>query len=569
MRKIIAAWTLTGALFLLWVPGIGADTVSSGYSETIPTFMANAGTIDSDAFYTVAALPEGGYAGFGKAGDDAVVAKFNVYGHLDWTKSFSGVLTSNSNTGAAGEGCLFLTGRTASDTLWVAKLASWGTVLWQKTYTYSGYSSPNIIGSAMAATQDGGCAISIRVNVDGFSGAYNYDQGLVKIAADGTLEWIKFYGTAAYDSAGVVIESKDASGMVDGYMMITNEDGWGGTDLGNEVIMIKVDTSGVIQWVKALAGLDSSDLMIPDGNEFVKGACRTQDAGYAVVGCSYSASDPEWSNRRTPYILKTDSTGNFVWAKKFGVLSSDPESNAFSYGDVTQAYGSGDLIIAGSTHASQSWLLRLSEDGALKQERVYPVDGVYDQLSSVSASDDGGAVASRWSKTFGAGDYDAFLMKFDANLSFPDTACDNGEDPESEFADMRFDIQDVTENCHELDYTDQWTTQDGENQAYDPEFWLWQCAVDQDLDGDGIVDHEDNCPKTRNSGQEDVDGDGMGNACDCDLDNSGIVNQMDFMIFRSAWGTDDSKADFNGDSKVNQMDFMIFRQRWGTAYPWY
>jgi hypothetical protein len=542
-------------------------------ASAAPNFMVNAGTADSDAFYRVDVTPDGGYAGFGKAGDDAVVAKFNPHGDLEWTKAFPGVAHSNTSSGAAGDDGIFLTGRLSSGVLWVAKLAPWGEILWQNTYTYNGDPSPNLIGNSTVATADGGCAISLRIDVDGEGADLSgYDQGLAKIAADGSLEWMKSYGTAAYDFAGEVIESFDAAGNPDGYLMATAEDSWGGVDRDNEVILIKVDTSGVKQWVKAYAGFDTSDPAVPDGNEFVKGICQTADAGYAVVGYSYSASDPAWSNRRTPYILKVDHDGTIAWAKKFGILGSDPGTNGFGYGDVAQAADNGDLILAGTYYGYGFWLLRLSEDGNLLAEARYPAGTSpnRDQLGSVAPTPDGGAVASRYTRSFGAGDYDAFLMKFDANLSFPGTDCDAGTDPDSEIADMVFEAQDVAANCHELDYTAQWTIADDATAAVDPGFFTWHCAVpNADEDGDSVVNHLDNCPLTSNVGQEDGDGDGIGNACDCDLTNDGMVNQMDFMQFRSLWGTTDPTADFNADGSVNQSDFMELRLLWGTSYPWY
>lgn len=58
------------------------------------------------------------------------------------------------------------------------------------------------------------------------------------------------------------------------------------------------------------------------------------------------------------------------------------------------------------------------------------------------------------------------------------------------------------------------------------------CGPDRDLDGWADFDlgcsdrrcRQDNCVITPNSGQEDSDGDNIGDACDDDADNDGINN---------------------------------------------
>jgi len=48
-----------------------------------------------------------------------------------------------------------------------------------------------------------------------------------------------------------------------------------------------------------------------------------------------------------------------------------------------------------------------------------------------------------------------------------------------------------------------------------------------DSDEDGVADQYDNCPEISNPDQSDIDGDGMGDVCDDDMDNDGCNNLID------------------------------------------
>jgi arylsulfate sulfotransferase len=86
-----------------------------------------------------------------------------------------------------------------------------------------------------------------------------------------------------------------------------------------------------------------------------------------------------------------------------------------------------------------------------------------------------------------------------------------------------------------------------------------------DSDQDGVLDNLDNCTFVANVDQRDTDQDGFGNICDPDLNNDGVVDYNDGLIFVQRFQSSDADADFDGDGVVTWPDLQILIDRYFTA----
>lgn len=97
--------------------------------------------------------------------------------------------------------------------------------------------------------------------------------------------------------------------------------------------------------------------------------------------------------------------------------------------------------------------------------------------------------------------------------------------------------------------------------------WPTPVPPTDDWDGDGVPDAQDNCIRIPNPDQRDTDGDGYGNVCDADVDNSGRVTtswgvisppsqrgDLERIQLTLQAGSYVSHHDLNGDGVVDDLD---------------
>jgi uncharacterized delta-60 repeat protein len=109
------------------------------------------------------------------------------------------------------------------------------------------------------------------------------------------------------------------------------------------------------------------------------------------------------------WLVRLDGSGNPAWQKRFGGAAVDAiycvsdAPTGFIAGGATWSFGAGGADL---------WLLRVDENGALSWQKTYGGAGD-DYVARVRRTSDGGFILAGGTTSFGAGLYDAWVLKLD------------------------------------------------------------------------------------------------------------------------------------------------------------
>ena len=250
---------------------------------------------------------------------------------------------------------------------WVIKTDFSGNILWSKTY---GGSQANV-DSQMKQTYDGGYIMigyttSNDGQVQGNHGAADY--WVVKIDSSGNIEWSKCLGGSSNDYPCWIDIAEDSGYICNGYTSSNNGD-VNGNHGQYDYWVVRLDRSGNIKWQKTLGGSD---------NDIGSCVSSTVDGGAIVGGFTYSNDGDVQCIRHgksDSWVIKLDSLGQIEWENCYGGSQNDNVNSIISTSDngyiFTGITYSNDGDVSGNHGNGDFWVVKIDHWGNLIWQKCF------------------------------------------------------------------------------------------------------------------------------------------------------------------------------------------------------
>jgi hypothetical protein len=377
------------------VTGISADGSRAGSTthtfhvlEQTITWEKTFGGTNFEEAKSIQQTLDGGYiaagntTSFGAGSDDFYVIKMDEEGNEEWSSTYGNSLLNLAHAvRQTSDGGFVVAGMTKESNnldydIYVVKLDSLGNVQWENEI---GAPETEQYAFDIQQTSDNGY---ILAGYDNFSLSRYFL--VMKLNSAGTEVWSNTYGTGAANKAYSVKQTMDGGYIAAGYNETTGD-----------IMIVKIDASGNEEWLQIHGSVDAT--------ERVFSIQQTIDGGYVAAGYSLSDGDLDC------YVIKMDTTGNEEWTRVFGGPLSDTARSIQQTSD--GGYVIGGIYEKGAFDGtSESYIVKLDTFG--NEEWAGTFGGDDEEMAySVQQTADGGYVLAGRSESFGAGNFDFYILK--------------------------------------------------------------------------------------------------------------------------------------------------------------
>ncbi|MFZ2072054.1 MAG: hypothetical protein WAV32_10800 [Halobacteriota archaeon] len=347
-----------------------------------------------DEAYTAQQTLDGGYilAGYTESysvgGRDVWLVKTDSKGKKQWDKTFGGydndAAWSIQQTLDGGGGYI-LAGYTesygaGSKDVWLVKTYPNGSMQWYKTF---GGSGDDVAYSVNQVEDDG----YILAGYTRSYGAGSKDVWLVKTYPNGSMQWNTTFGGSGDDVAHTVQQTEDGGYILAGYR----------TAMLQYVLLLKTYPNGSMQWYKTFGG---------SRDDVAYTAQQTEDGGYILAGYT----KPSASFNYDVLLVKTYPNGTRQWGRSFGGARGEWANSIQQTSDGGYIFAGPTIYGASGASITAIWLVKIDPNGSMQWDMTF--GGTKSDLPrSVQQTVDGDYILAGYTKSYGAGSMDFWLIK--------------------------------------------------------------------------------------------------------------------------------------------------------------
>lgn len=199
----------------------------------------------------------------------------------------------------------------------------------------------------------------------------NGDGWVTKYDVNGITQWSKILGGSSLDNLLSITQTSDGGYIVVGrthsndgdvsgfHTHINTTDGW----------VVKLNSSGVIQWQKCLGGT---------GSDLCRSVLATANGGCIIAGSTTSLDGDVSTNHGTGntsdyWVVNLDANGTIIWEKIYGGSAEDQtfsisKTSDGGYAVAGMAMSSdGDVTVhSGASFAFNCWIIKINATGVLQ-----------------------------------------------------------------------------------------------------------------------------------------------------------------------------------------------------------
>ncbi len=383
------------------------------FGQTTIQWQKCYGGTDADDAYAVRQCSDGGYVIVGSSlsidGDvtgghgntDFWILKTDPSGVLQWQKSFGGTgneiaydvrqtsdagfIVGGYSTSNDGD----VTGNHGSADFWVVKLDGSGNLQWQKCLGGTG----GDVGYSLDLCNNGYVVTGISNSTDGDVTGNHFveDFWVVRLDTTGNIVWENSYGGSWDEYPYSISHCTDGGFVVAGFTQSNDGDvsGLHGSSFQYDDWVIKLDSTGILQWQKCLGGT---------GSEVAYSVKQTADGGFIVGGQSSGSNDGDVTGNHGAsdyWVLKLDTAGNLQWQKCLGGTGSEIAYSVWqcSNGNFSIAgySDSNDSDVTGNHGTNDYWIVNVNDTGTI-QWQVSLGGSAADEPRSIVQTNDGGFI---------------------------------------------------------------------------------------------------------------------------------------------------------------------------------